>query len=43
MPERITGFFAVPAMLAFMYQHPKRATAARARLRWVICGAAPCP
>jgi acyl-CoA synthetase (AMP-forming)/AMP-acid ligase II len=41
--EKITGFFAVPAMLAFMYQHPKRATVARARLRWVICGAAPVP
>jgi acyl-CoA synthetase (AMP-forming)/AMP-acid ligase II len=41
--ERITGFFAVPAMLAFMYQHPKRATAARPVLRWVLCGAAPVP
>src|SRR5512139_721146 len=41
--ENITGFFGVPAMLAFMYQHPKRATAARPRLRWVICGAAPVP
>ena len=41
--ERITGFFAVPAMLAFMYQHPKRATAAHAQLRWVLCGAAPVP
>ncbi len=41
--ENITGFFAVPAMLAFMYQHPKRATAARPALRWVICGAAPVP
>jgi acyl-CoA synthetase (AMP-forming)/AMP-acid ligase II len=41
--ERITGFFAVPAMLAFMYQHPRRATAVRDQLRWVICGAAPVP
>ena len=41
--ERITGFFAVPSMLAFMYQHPKRATAPRPDLRWVICGAAPVP
>jgi acyl-CoA synthetase (AMP-forming)/AMP-acid ligase II len=41
--ENITGFFGVPAMLAFMHQHPKRATAARPRLRWVICGAAPVP
>lgn len=41
--ENITGFFGVPAMLAFMYQHPKRATAARPKLRWVLCGAAPVP
>jgi acyl-CoA synthetase (AMP-forming)/AMP-acid ligase II len=41
--ENITGFFGVPAMLAFMYQHPKRATAARPQLRWVLCGAAPVP
>lgn len=41
--ENITGFFGVPAMLAFMYQHPKRATAARQHLRWVLCGAAPVP
>jgi acyl-CoA synthetase (AMP-forming)/AMP-acid ligase II len=41
--ERITGFFAVPSMLAFLYQHPKRATAVRPDLRWVICGAAPVP
>jgi acyl-CoA synthetase (AMP-forming)/AMP-acid ligase II len=30
-------------MLAFMHQHPKRATAARPRLSWVVCGAAPVP
>jgi acyl-CoA synthetase (AMP-forming)/AMP-acid ligase II len=41
--EKITGFFAVPAMLAFMYQHPKRGTATRPALRWVLCGAAPVP
>ncbi len=41
--EKITGFFAVPAMLALMYQHPKRTTTARSALRWVICGAAPVP
>jgi len=41
--ERITGFFAVPSMLAFMYQHPTRATAVHKHLRWVICGAAPVP
>lgn len=41
--EQVTGFFGVPSMLAFMYQHPKRATASTATLRWVICGAAPVP
>ena len=41
--ERITGFFAVPAMLSFMYQHPSRANARREHLRWVLCGAAPVP
>jgi acyl-CoA synthetase (AMP-forming)/AMP-acid ligase II len=41
--ERITGFFAVPAMLAVMYQHPKRSTVAHPDLRWVLCGAAPVP
>jgi acyl-CoA synthetase (AMP-forming)/AMP-acid ligase II len=41
--EKITGFFAVPAMLALMYQHPKRTTTARPALRWVLCGAAPVP
>ncbi len=41
--ERITGFFAVPAMLAVMYQHPKRSEVAHPDLRWVLCGAAPVP
>jgi acyl-CoA synthetase (AMP-forming)/AMP-acid ligase II len=41
--ERITGFFAVPSMLAFMQQHPARAAAKYPALRWVICGAAPVP
>jgi hypothetical protein len=41
--ERITGFFAVPAMLAFMYQHPRRAQALRPDLRWILVGAAPVP
>ena len=41
--ERITGFLGVPSMLAFMYQHPKRASAVRPSLRWVVCGAAPVP
>jgi acyl-CoA synthetase (AMP-forming)/AMP-acid ligase II len=41
--ERITGFFGVPSMLAFMYQHPKRETAKREHLRWTLCGAAPVP
>jgi fatty-acyl-CoA synthase len=30
-------------MLGFLHQHPKRASASRATLRWVICGAAPVP
>jgi acyl-CoA synthetase (AMP-forming)/AMP-acid ligase II len=37
------GPFRVPAMLAIMYQHPKRAEVARPDLRWVLCGAAPVP
>jgi acyl-CoA synthetase (AMP-forming)/AMP-acid ligase II len=41
--ERITGFFAVPAMLKFMYDHPRRRTADTSTLRWVVCGAAPVP
>ena len=41
--EKVTGFFAVPAMLAMLYQHPKRMTATRPALRWVLCGAAPVP
>jgi acyl-CoA synthetase (AMP-forming)/AMP-acid ligase II len=41
--ERITGFFAVPAMLAFMLQHPMRTQVAHPDLRWVLCGAAPVP
>jgi acyl-CoA synthetase (AMP-forming)/AMP-acid ligase II len=41
--ERITGFFAVPSMLAFMQQHPARATAKCPSLRWLLCGAAPVP
>jgi acyl-CoA synthetase (AMP-forming)/AMP-acid ligase II len=41
--ERITGFFAVPAMLNLMHAHPKRQTADKSSLRWVVCGAAPVP
>jgi len=41
--ERISGFFAVPAMLNFMYGHPRRKTADTSTLRWVVCGAAPVP
>jgi acyl-CoA synthetase (AMP-forming)/AMP-acid ligase II len=41
--ERITGLFAVPAMLAFMYQHPKRGQVDVSTLRWIVCGAAPVP
>ncbi len=41
--ERISGFFAVPAMLNVMYGHPKRQTTDTSALRWVVCGAAPVP
>jgi len=41
--ERINGFFSVPAMLSFMYSHPKRQTTNTSTLRWVVCGAAPVP
>lgn len=41
--ERITGFFAVPSMLAFLYQHPQRTASQRKELRWALCGAAPVP
>ena len=41
--ERIDGFFAVPAMLSFMHDHPKRRTTDTSRLRLVVCGAAPVP
>jgi acyl-CoA synthetase (AMP-forming)/AMP-acid ligase II len=41
--ERITGFFSVPAMLNFMYGHPKRQTADVSLLRFIVCGAAPVP
>jgi acyl-CoA synthetase (AMP-forming)/AMP-acid ligase II len=41
--ERITGFFSVPAMLSFMYQHPGRGQADFSTLRWIVCGAAPVP
>jgi len=41
--ERITGFFAVPAMLAAMHQHPARERADYSSVRWIVCGAAPVP
>jgi acyl-CoA synthetase (AMP-forming)/AMP-acid ligase II len=41
--EKITATFLVPAMLNFMYQHPKRAEVDSSSLRAVLCGAAPVP
>jgi acyl-CoA synthetase (AMP-forming)/AMP-acid ligase II len=41
--ERITGLFSVPAMLNFMYAHPRRQTADVSLLRFIVCGAAPVP
>jgi len=41
--ERINICFLVPAMLNFMYQHPKREQVDYSSLRGVVCGAAPVP
>ncbi len=41
--ERINICFLVPAMLNFMYQHPKRGEVDYSSLRGVVCGAAPVP
>jgi acyl-CoA synthetase (AMP-forming)/AMP-acid ligase II len=41
--ERITGLFSVPAMLNFMYGHPKRQTTDVSTVRFIVCGAAPVP
>jgi acyl-CoA synthetase (AMP-forming)/AMP-acid ligase II len=41
--EKITCLLGVPAILNFMYAHPKRQTADTSTLRWIVCGAAPVP
>jgi acyl-CoA synthetase (AMP-forming)/AMP-acid ligase II len=41
--ERIAVFFAVPAMLAAMYQHPQRGRLDHSSVRSIVCGAAPVP
>ncbi len=40
---RVTGTFAVPAMLLFLSQHPGFASADLSSLRTIVCGAAPVP
>ncbi len=41
--EKITNMLAVPAMLNFMYQVPKRKEADYSTLSWIMSGAAPVP
>jgi acyl-CoA synthetase (AMP-forming)/AMP-acid ligase II len=41
--ERVTTGLAVPAMLQFMLQSPKRDTVSLDHVRWILCGAAPVP
>lgn len=41
--ERINHFFAVPAMLRSLLEHPNFATAELSSLRWILCGGAPVP
>jgi acyl-CoA synthetase (AMP-forming)/AMP-acid ligase II len=41
--EKITALAVVPAILNFMYAHPKRLTTDTSSLRWIACGAAPVP
>lgn len=41
--EKITNMLAVPAMLNFMYQVPKRQEADYSSLSWIMSGAAPVP
>ena len=40
---RVTGTFAVPAMLLFISQHPDFAEADLSSLRLIVCGGAPAP
>ncbi len=41
--ERVNHFFAVPAMLRSLLEHPSFATADLTSLRWILCGGAPVP
>ena len=41
--EKITALAVVPAILNFMYVHPRRLTTDTSLLRWIACGAAPVP
>ncbi len=41
--ERINHFFAVPAMVRSLLEHPNFVTAELSSLRWILCGGAPVP
>jgi fatty-acyl-CoA synthase len=41
--ERINHFFAVPAMLRSLVEHPDFGAADLSSLRWILCGGAPVP
>ena len=41
--HQVTNFFAVPAMLLFISQHPEFSSADISTVRMVMCGGAPCP
>jgi fatty-acyl-CoA synthase len=41
--ERINHFFAVPAMLRSLVEHPRFGQADLSSLRWILCGGAPVP
>jgi fatty-acyl-CoA synthase len=41
--ERVNHFFAVPAMVRSLIDHPRFGAAHLASLRWILCGGAPVP
>jgi fatty-acyl-CoA synthase len=41
--EKVAHFFAVPAMLRALLEHPDFAAADLSSLRWILCGGAPVP
>jgi fatty-acyl-CoA synthase len=41
--EKVNHFFAVPAMLRSLVEHPAFAVADLSSLRWILCGGAPVP